>query len=152
MPPKAKADVELVTSVLRLAHMFRRSVADQAAAELADYKRQLRDIRAWLKDNAKAKPTLAEMKARHAIQLQGSINRLNRLRKQMASLRGEHPEARLPAFRDRTAECDAAIAATAARLQETVERAVWESLRAAERNNAVPERGGHDEHSDMAEG
>lgn len=76
---------------------------------------------------------MAEMKADRYLHYVKQLRRLNALRRHLASVRGEHPDARLPTFKpDVRPPCEPQIAAVAARMQETVERAAWEFLRAQE--------------------
>ena len=127
----AKVDHVSCVEVVRLAYMFRRTVAEEVAFELAEYRRQQRAIRHWLNvpGNCDAQPRMAGMKADNYLRIGKQVRRLNALRRHLASVRGEHPSARLPTFKsDVKPPCEPQIAAMAERLQETVERAVWDFL------------------------
>lgn len=126
-----KLDPTACAEVVRLAHMFRRTVAEEVAFELAEYRRQQRAIRHWLNvpGNCDAQPRMASMKAENYLRIGKQVRRLNALRRHLASVRGEHPSARLPVFKaDVKPPCEPQIAVVAARLQETVERAAWDFL------------------------
>lgn len=105
---------------VRCALEFRVTLAEFMASELEKARGQLK----------------RQASANHRQWLAGRVADLEGLIVQHASMRGEHPGVSMPPERDKTKPCEPRIKELAERLQETVERAAWESLRAAECNNA----------------
>lgn len=113
-------------SYLRLAHDSRVSLAETMAGELQRARDGLR--------KAESAPPCrnAALAAKHLAWSKERVADLESWIASYASMRGEHPDARLPPLKDKTRRCEPQIAEIAARLQDAVERAAWDVLNGRE--------------------
>lgn len=94
-------DIDLILDVIRTARMLRHSVATEVADRLAMYRSRLRENRKWLRLNEYSRPAHAEFRTKDCQRMLRNAKRLRQLSKRFASFRGEHPDARLPIFKER---------------------------------------------------
>jgi sirohydrochlorin ferrochelatase len=107
---------------LRCAHSSRVTLAEFMEGEL--YRARMCAKRA--ESSCERNPTEGQRK--HLAWAQSRLVDIQKLIATYASMRGEHPEARMPVFKDKTRVCEPQIAELAARLQDGVERAVQVAL------------------------
>jgi hypothetical protein len=107
---------------LRCAHSSRVTLAEFMEGEL--YRARMCAKRA--ESSCERNPTDAQRK--HLAWAQKCLTDVQKLIATYASMRGEHPDARMPVFKDKERACEPQIAELAARLQDGVERATWVAL------------------------
>ena len=118
---KFTKDIEMIRSIVAMAHQRRHSVAIEVADQLAHYRRQLRENRKWLRERrGYDRPAMTEYRVKDCRRILANAKRLRRLAKLFASFRGEHPAAAVPPARDCERKCEPSIAEMARRCEPAV--------------------------------